>query len=178
MQHVQEQVLARSLLISGAGKASNLIDKFISWLLAGAGAALALMIGALPDIQRYIPVTKIKSAAVIFLVAAVITAVEKYLASLVVGAAETSALAAETGRQLATQGVPVDFEMVFKEMESAMFPPMRWFVRRSLNKVRRGDFVASGRNFARCAQIQGFLSVAIVGLIVWALGMIVCALGG
>lgn len=67
IRHLQEKVLAGNLLTSGAGKAARVIDSFVSWLLAGAGGALALMIGGLADVQRYVPVATITSAAVLFL---------------------------------------------------------------------------------------------------------------
>ena len=59
IEHLQEKVLAGSLLTSGAGKAASVIDTFVSWLLAGAGAALALLIGNLSDIAQYLPVSTI-----------------------------------------------------------------------------------------------------------------------
>jgi hypothetical protein len=104
--------------------------------------------------------------------------VEKYLASLVIGAAETSALAAEAGRRLAIEEIPIDFNIVFKELEAATLRPMRWFIGRSFAKVQSGDFAASGRNFFRCVQLQGILALIVAVLILWALGMIVYALSG
>jgi hypothetical protein len=176
--YLQEKVLAGSLLTSGAGKAASVIDSFVSWLLAGAGGALALLIGSLDDLAKYVPLANVKSAAILFLVAACLTVVEKYLTSIIVGAAETSAHAAEVGRRLADDEIEIDFTVVFRELEAATLPPMRWFVGRSFAKAQRGDFAASGRNFARCAQIQGVLALAVAVLVLSALGLVVCALGG
>jgi hypothetical protein len=111
-------------------------------------------------------------------VAAALTVTEKYLASVIVGAAETGARAAEVGRQLADDEIEIDFSVVFRELEAATLPPMRWFVGRSFSKVKTGDFAASGRNFARCAQIQGLLVLFVAALVLWALWVIVCGLDG
>jgi hypothetical protein len=176
--YLQEKVLAGSLLTSGAGKAASVIDTFVSWLLAGTGGALALLIGNLADVVKYVPLATLKSAACLFLFAACLTVVEKYLASVIVGAAESSAHAAEVGRRLADEEIKIDFNVVFREFEAATLPPMRWFVARSLAKARSGDFAASGRNFARCTQIQGVLALGVSILVLWAMGLVVSALGG
>lgn len=176
IQHLQEKILAGSLLTSGAGKAASTIDSFVSWLLAGAGGALALLIGNLADLTPHIPAATLNRAASLFLVAAFLTVVEKYLASVILGAAESSAHAAEAGRQLAEKEIELDFSIVLKEFEAATLPPMRWFVGRSFAKAQRGDFAASGRNFARCAQVQGLLAFTVAVLILRALWLVVAAL--
>jgi hypothetical protein len=178
IEHLQEKVLAGSLLTASAGKAAAVVDTFVSWLVAAAGAALALLIGSLSDIAPYLPVKTVKCAAVLFLIAAGLTVVEKYLASIVVGAAEAAAHAAEIGRRMADEDVELDFSIVLKEFETATLPPMRWLVGRSFAKVQSGDFAASGRNFARCAQVQGMLALVIAIIVLSALGLIVFGLGG
>lgn len=178
IQHLQEKVLAGNLLTSGAGKAAVVIDRFVSWLLAAFGAALALLVGNLADLVSYMPVSTLQHASALFLIAAGLTVIEKYLASMLIGAAETYAHAVEVGKRLADDEIEIDFSIVFRELETATLLPMRWFVGRSLAKVKDGDFAASGRNFARCAQIQGLLALAVAGLVLWAIGLIVSGLGG
>lgn len=142
------------------------------------GATLRqLLNGNLADVAPYLSVGTVKCAAVLFLLATGLTVVEKYLASIIVGAAETAAHAAEIGRRLADDEIDIDFSVVFREFEAATLPPMRWFVGRSISKVEKGDFAASGRNFVRCAQVQGLLALIIAVLILWALGLVVCGLG-
>lgn len=178
MEHLQEKVLAGSLLTAGAGVAARVIDSFVSWLVAGAGAALALIIGNLSELEPYLSIAVIKSVATILLAAVILTVAEKYLASLVVGAAESSARAAEVGRQAAENGLDLEFEVVFEELEAATLPPMRWLVGRSVGKVKGGDFATSGKNFARCAQWQGLIALAVALLVVLAIGLVACGLGG
>jgi hypothetical protein len=176
--HLQEKVLAGNLLTAAAGKAASVIDRFVSWLVAGAGGALALLIGSLGDLPSYLPVSTLKRAATLYLVAAALTVVEKYLASLVVGAAEIAAHAGAAGRKLAEEEIEVDFSLVVREFEAATLPPMRWFITRRFGKAQRGDFASSGRNFARLAQIQGLLALVIAVLVLSMFGLVVSGLRG
>lgn len=178
IEHLQEKVVAGSLLTSGAGKAAAVVDSFVSWLLAGFGAALALLIGNISEVIKFVPLAAIKNASILFLVAAAFTIVEKFLASRVIGAAEAASIAAEVGRRLADDDVEVDFSVVFGELRKATLVPMRWLVARSIEKVEKGDFAASGRSFARQVQFQALLSFIVAGLVLWAMGLIVVGLGG
>lgn len=178
VEHLQEKVLAGNLLTAGAGKAAAVIDSFVSWLLAGFGAALALLVGNIAEIIRYLPLTTIKRASFLFMVSAALAIVEKYLASRVIGAAETAAIAAEAGKRIADDKVTIDFAIVFGELRKATFTPMRWLVDRGLDRVEKGDLAASGRSFARQVQLQALLSLVVAGLVLWAIGLIVFGLRG
>lgn len=175
--HVQEKVLASSLMTMAAGKSSAVIDSFVSWLIAGAGGAIALVIGNLSGIGPHLDASLVSCASVIYLVAAGLTVVEKFLASVVMGAAESASQAKDSVRDLPPDG-HLDMEVVFREFERATFRPMRWFMSKSFAKVRSGDFTASARNFARFAQIQAVLALIATALVFWALGLIVFGLSG
>ncbi|MFC5571579.1 hypothetical protein ACFPN1_16105 [Lysobacter yangpyeongensis] len=174
---LQEKVLASGLMTMAAGKSSAVIDSFVSWLIAGAGGAIALVIGNLPGIGQHLDVAVVSCASIIYLIAAGLTVVEKFLAAVVMGAAESASQAKDFIRDLPPDG-NLDMEVVFREFESATFRPMRWFMSKSFAKVRSGDFTASAKNFARCAQIQAFLALAATGLVFWALGLIISGLDG
>lgn len=171
--HLQEKVLAGNLLTAGAAKASAALDSFASWLLGGFGAALALVLSSDAALGKYVLEEDLRCAGVLFLWAATLTIVEKYLAAVISGAAETASLAAEAGRRLADDGVEVDFLVVFQELQSAVVWPARWFVVRSHEKALRGDFASSGKNFLRCAQAQGLLVLTSAVLLLIAIGVLV-----
>ena len=107
IKHLQEQVFANSLLTVGAGKSSAVLDSFVSWLLGGFGAALALVLSNLDSIAPFVPIEAIKSSATIFMVAVVVGVVEKYLAAIVTGGAESAAAGREIGEK------PADLETRF-----------------------------------------------------------------
>ncbi|HEX5759324.1 MAG TPA: hypothetical protein VF121_09030 [Thermoanaerobaculia bacterium] len=178
IEHLQEKVFAGNLLAAGAGQAAKVIDSFVSWLVAGAGGAVVFLVANLGDLAPYVSVESVRRAGILFVVAASLTVIEKYLASLVSGATETYARAGSLGRQLAADEVEVDFSVVLREVEAATLPPMRWFVSRSFAKVRKGDLAAAARNYARCAQIQGLLALLVVVLVLVAAGIIVNGVGG
>lgn len=166
IKHLQAQVFANSLLTVGAGKSSAVLDSFVSWLLGGFGAALALILSNLDSIVPFVPIEAIKRSAAIFMVAVVVGVVEKYLAAVVTGGAESSAAGREIGEKAAD--LELDLSVVFQLSERAALPPMRWFLRSFLRKAAEGDLTVSGRLFTRLSNIQTFVVLAETFLILWA----------
>ncbi len=165
-EDVHEKVLASALLSEAAGKCSASLDSFSSWLLGGFAAALVFLISNVGSLQAHLPVIALRAAGRLFLIAVVLGLVEKYIATVLRGAAEASAAGREIGEKFAE--FDLDFKIVFGELEKAMFPPLKWFVRRSLAKAQSGDFAASARSFVKWAQIQGFVVVVQAAVLLWA----------
>lgn len=176
IEHLHDKVFANSLLTLGAGKSSAALDNFSGWLLAGFGAVLALLLSNLDSVAPYLPISTVRLAAFIFIIAAAFGVAEKYLAALLSGAVEASLVSSELGEKMADRDIDLDFAFIFAETERASFPPARWIVRRMLRKVREGDLVASGRFFSRCSQVQGVLVLCEAILIILATCLIVSGL--
>jgi len=176
--HLQEKVLAGRLLTAGASKTSAALDSFASWLLGGFAAAFALILSSDSTIGRYIFEEDLKFAGSIFLWAAGITIIEKYLSAIIRGAAEVAAQAEDAVLKLAADGVELNFAIVFQEVQSAVVRPARWIVARSQAKLIGGDFAVSGRNLFRCAQAQGLLVLVSAALLLAALSILLRGLGG
>ena len=155
IKNLQEKVFANSLLMVGAGKSSAVLDTFASWLLGGFGAALALVLSNLDSVAVFLPVQSVKFSAAIFVVAAVVGVVEKYLAAVVSGAAEAAAAGREIGEKAAE--LDLDLSAVFQLSENAALPFMRLPLRWLLQKTAAGDLTASGRFFVRCSNVQAIL---------------------
>src|SRR5690606_19600546 len=113
-EHVQERVLASGLMTMAAGKSSAVIDSFVSWLIAGAGGAIALVIGNLSAIGPRLDASLVACASVIYLVAAGLTVIEKFLAAIVMGAAASASQAKDFVRDLPPDG-SLEMEVVFRE---------------------------------------------------------------
>lgn len=176
--HLQEKILAGHLLTNAADRAAAVIDAFVNWLLVGAGGLLGLIISNLDDLVQYVPAASVKSAATWFLVATGLAIFEKYLFSLLSGAAETQPAAVELVQRRADKKVELDFSVVFREIEVATLWPMRWFVRWSFAKTQKGDFPVAARFYFRCAQTQGFLALLILACVLVVLYWIVSGLIG
>ena len=177
-EHIHERVLASTLMTMTAGKTASVIDSFLSWFVAGAGAAIALLAGNLSGLSPYISVQSVKCAATLFLVAAVITVVEKFLAAIVIGAAESANHAGEIAERMLKNDIELDMRVVFREFELATFPPLRWLIKRSFAKTEAGNFTGPSRKLAKCAQIQVYLALVATAFITWAMIVVVRGLGG
>jgi hypothetical protein len=176
IEHLQEKVFLNSPLVAGAGKGSAAIDHFASWLLAGFGAALALLLSNLDSLATSLPLGCLRSAAIIFIVAATFGVVEKFLAVIISGAVEASGVGASIGEKAAEREVELDLAYVFSEAKAASYPPMRWLLAGMLNKAQRGDLAAPGRFFTHCTQAQSVLALIETFLILFAAATIIRSL--
>ena len=175
--HVQAKILVGATMVSASGKSSAVLDAFASWLLAGCSAVIALLLSNLDSISSYIAVADIKLAAFWLIAASCIVAIQKYISSIIGSTAEASAAARELVKPLLEQGIEVDLDLIFTEMQKAVFQPGRWFAARSLAKFKRGDYASVGRTCAKWAQIQGLLVIISAGFMLWAMAIVARALG-
>ena len=96
---------------------------------------------------------------------------------MVSGAVEAFSASSDLGEKMADRDIDLDFAYIFAESEKASFPLARWFLRRLLRKTAQGDLVATGKFYARCAQVQGALVLVESILILVAAYAIVESLG-
>jgi hypothetical protein len=173
---IQAKILAGRLLTLGARHSSEALDQFSSWLLGGFGAASALLIVNVENVSKHLAIGSLRSAVWLFLIMLLLGAFSKLLASILRAAGGAAAESESMGRDLADDEVEVNFKTVFRETEKATLPPMRMLVASSLRKVEGGDFAASGRLYAKLAQIQSFIVFVEVVLAAAAALVLACGL--
>ena len=168
--HLGEQLLAARLLLESGAKMSRALDAFAGWLLAGSVAFLAFLLAhqlARLDV-RSVP-------GWFFVIAALLTVVQKYLALLVFAFAEgyrTSREAAEAHlAAVRADGRPIEFDVeAFNAcLLAALFPLQRRLARPFFDKAARGDLVAGARFAFKAGQIQGLIVLIAALLILCAL---------
>jgi hypothetical protein len=149
IQNPIEKFLTSALLFESAGKACAILDSFSGWLLGGFAAAITLLITQLASLTKYIPLSTIRCCLILFLVSVIVALIQKYISLIILAGSQSAAF----GREMITKAPfnQPDFnpEVIFTESERAIFPPMRWFVRRSFAKVRQGELTACAINFVR-----------------------------
>lgn len=148
--------VARQLLYLSSAKSSAVVDSFLSWLLAGTGAALGLVVSNLSDLDSYISKPSVACAALLFLAAAFPAVLQKYISSVVVGSGEAVEKAAELAEKASVTYNDLDFSIIQSEMQKSTLPTTRllkWLAR----KVFKDPELA--RNIARVAQIQWLLAI-------------------
>lgn len=148
--------VARQLLYLTSAKSSAVVDSFLSWLLAGTGAAIALVVSNLSNLQSYISSASVRFAALLFLVAAFLAVLQKYISSVVVGCGEAAERATELGEKASLTYDEIDFSIVKAELERSTLPTTR-FLKWASRKIFRDPELA--RNIARVTQIQWLLAI-------------------
>ena len=181
-ENIQERVIAAAALCDALGKASNKIDAFASWLLAGFGGAMALLISS-HDALAWVTADTARAELKLFGWALVVTVAQKYLAIIVTcgaeGAASGRALVREHLKEQRDQGQEETFNVkaFADEFRKAAFWPASRFVASMNAKALAGDVGAASRLFFRCMQIQAMLLVVEIVLFLFAVRETVRAIG-
>jgi hypothetical protein len=177
----QSSAIAMAVLADMANKLSSKFDAFATWLLAGFGGAVALMLTS-PDAIGLVSRYAIRTDLKLFGAAVVITVIEKYIAIVVIAGSEAALAARATVleyiklRREANQPMSLDARLVTAEIIRPIFRPFRWLAERSAKKIAAGDNGAGMRRLVRLSQVQGLLLLIEIVLFLIALGTIIRAL--
>ena len=167
----QESILAGRLMMLMAGKVTEGLSKFASWLVGSFTAVLAFLLANLDTVSKFMPATTLGFAGKLLVGALAIHVIQRYLALLVAG----SVASAKEAESLAfPEGL--NMNSVMRQIESSTFWPARILVRNNFAKLQNGDFAAPGRMMATLTQIQGLLVVSQLVLVLYAGYTIVGAL--
>jgi hypothetical protein len=178
---VQSVALAGAVMAHLAGNLSAKFDTFATWLLAGFGAAVVLLLTS-HEISVLVPAASIRYGAKLFLAAVCVTVVEKYLSIIVAGGSEGADFARSTLedhlKKRREQGLPLNLNMqtFIGEFLRPLFKPAVWLASFALRKIAAGDFNAGARQLVVMSQTQGALLLAEVGLFIAAIWRIVATL--
>jgi hypothetical protein len=178
---------AQAILLSGvamahlAGSLSAKFDTFATWLLAGFGGAVALLLTS-HEVNALIAPSVVRYGAKLFLAAVCVTVVEKYISIIVAGGSEGAEFSRtafeEHFKARREQNLPLNFNMqkFIAEFLRPIFKPALWLNSSALRKVAAGDQNAANRQLVIMSQIQGALLLLEIGLFVAAVWGIVEAL--
>jgi hypothetical protein len=176
----QSSTLAMTVMAEMANKISTKIDAFATWLLAGFGGAVALMLTS-HDAIGLVSRNAIRTDLKLFGAAVVVTVVEKYIAIIAIAGSEavlaTRALILEHIKLRRESDLPpsLDAELIKAQIVRAIFRPFRWIPERDAKRVKAGDSMAGIRRLVRLSQVQGLLLLVEILLFLFALGTIIRA---
>jgi hypothetical protein len=177
----QSRAIAAILVADISAKVSGRLDTFATWLLAGFGGAVALLLTS-HEVGTLVPPHTVRVCAILFGLAVIVTVAGKFIAIIVSGASEAAAFARtlilehmKLKREL-EQSESLDIKVIAEEIMRPMFRPARWIASRQIQKSLSGDHTAGARPLMRYGQIQGLLVLTEIGLFLAALWQIVANL--
>ncbi|MDC8012930.1 hypothetical protein [Tahibacter soli] len=154
---------------------------FAGWLVAGAGAAIGVIVANIDKLEKYVLVSGIKTSAYIYLGALALHGIQRYLSmfTTVVAALDVDKALAES--EVEGDGSPSDLSMsyqarVMQRLDSALFWPARWYSRRKLRNPNAQNGNALADKSFRRAQIEAALMTAQVPIVLLALFWLVQAI--
>jgi hypothetical protein len=174
--HVDEQLITSSVLMDAATRMSKMLDIFAGWLLAGLGVFQGFLLA-----HQVVAAAAARKSGWIFVAVVFVTVAQKYLAIIVAAAAEGSKIGRQaiedhlTRRRVHGGSWDLDPVIIANYLSAALFPIQRWLTSSLMDKALKGDLVAGPRAIFKLGQIQGYVVVIEVLLILWTVGVIVCA---
>lgn len=166
--------LAGQVMAAGAESASHMVDTFSSWMLGGFGAVMALLLANIPKLSPVIPIATFRRAGEIYIVAAALGVIEKFLALWIGGMSKAEAVGADLGKDID----PANFDMALylETVKKGFYWPGRWLVNRFIAAFARGDIAYASRVALKATQWQGLIAVIEAGLVTISAAVIVSAL--
>jgi hypothetical protein len=155
-----EQKLARLMLETTARSVSASLTEYQKWLVAGIAAAIGLLLPKLHELARLIG-----DGRTVWVIALLCLAITMAVFSLLLAAQVAAGTTTATELQKALEAMlqtsvdAVDIEVVFTEARRGLWWPALWGFDYGRRATERGDHVASGRLVARLSQIQAYLVI-------------------
>lgn len=164
-----ESAITARILFGVAGKASALMDSLSNWLLVGFAATATFLIEHFDAVPGGISKATLASAlhALLWLVA--ISLVQKILALPVAGAVAGSTTAGEITEKAVREHASLDVGRILSDYRSAMIWPFSAFVSRAIRKANAGDILSPAKTMTRISQVQAYLIVIEIGIVLWQL---------
>jgi hypothetical protein len=163
-----EQAIAVQILIQTAGRLSRAIDSFVGWVLAGTGAFLGFLVS-----REIVTLTRHPPMRALYL-GVILMVVQKYLAMLVLMAAEGGTIGrqavVEHGELLRSRGKTFEMNVpaFLRYFLNGLWRPQRWLVYKfAVKPMLAGDLVAGARLIFGIAQVQTFIALGTVFLLLW-----------
>lgn len=168
-----EAAYVGKILMAMASGISGEQTRFSSWMVAGFGVGLGLLVANIASVAPFIPPSVISYAVKIFLISVIVNVLQRYLGSIIAGSIATG----KEVESIQSNG-PVNLNYVCTEIERVTLWPTVLIVRWSNRKVRSGDLAFSGRLNARLAQISAWLVLIQMVVLVFAILVIANGIKG
>jgi hypothetical protein len=154
---ITEQAAAQKTLVIVARHVGNALPPFSTWLMAGSGAALSLVVANIDTVSKFIAITHIRFGLILFLLSLSFAVVATYISTIVKTSVAAQAEGEALGKEIAETSTQFNLTQYIAEYERGLLPPMRWLARTTMDKAMKGDIVAGARMIAKLSQIQALL---------------------
>ena len=156
-QPLDARAAAQQSLLAATRRVSEGLPAFSTWLLAGLGAALSLVVANIDKVSKFIEITHIRFGLIVFLISLGVAVLSTYLSTIVKVVLGSLEDGEALGKRLAASPDPIDIDLFIAKFERGLLPPIRWFAHSSMNKAKSGDVVAGARMIAKLSQVQALL---------------------
>lgn len=173
-KNINEGIMLGKMLSLMAIAVNTSLEKFSSWMLAGFGAAFALILTNIESVSKFVDIGCLKTGITLYLVALAAGVIQRWLGASINSGTMFSNEQEQLGAD-APEGI--NFENILSEVENVSFYPQKWLIRWQFNKLRAGDFAVAGKMLAKMAQIQGFLVLLQGALVISSIVVVLNGLG-
>jgi hypothetical protein len=150
-----ESDLAKQALISNTRAVIKSMPGLSAWVLGGFGIGLGLFLAHIDVVSKFIYVTHVRFALVVFLFSVAAAVMANFLSTVIRSSlAVTDDLDAYVKEH---QPSGLNLELFLTEYRRGLFPHVAWMTDKAMQKARAGDKLFGARLVAKMSQIQGLL---------------------
>ncbi len=162
-----EKRVANEALVGAAASASQLVNAFSMWLLAGFGAAAGLLINTLDSETPPLPAGVVRFSVFLFIASLAAATIQRFLAMLVASLAAGNDVGLNAFSRTGVDPKNLDAAVFLDAMKEKVWWPMSWAFKLSERRLTEGDFTFPGRVATATTLIQGcfmLLQVIVLGV--------------
>jgi hypothetical protein len=152
-----EKIAAQKTLVLVTRHVGDALPPFCTWLMAGSGAALSLVVANIETVSKFIEVPHIRFALVVFLISLVFAVLATYISTMVKASIAAQTESEALGKEIAETSKQFSVLLYMAEYERGLLPPIRWIAHSAMKKAMLGDITAGARMIAKLSQIQALL---------------------
>jgi hypothetical protein len=149
INHPVEQALVARTLTIGAKHASESVERYTHWMLAGFGAGFVYLVG-----QTAFKIPDLRSIALLFAAALLVSLVQRYIAMIV----ETGVGTAQEIEKLHEAGIQFDIARFLILYIDSTPVISRFAAAWPAEKMLKGDMTAAARGLFYCVMVQSSLA--------------------
>lgn len=171
-ENLRARAFANTNMTVASGEVAISLDLFATWALIAQAGFLTLLLTSASDSESVIPISDLKASGYVFLSAAAICLVQKYLS------AGLSAMSKGVIRSLevAEKFDPFDRGELFRLMKDEYPRPGRYLVSKAIRKMEDGDLTYIGRMTVRIGFVHSLLMILEAILLAVSFGIVIGAL--
>lgn len=138
-------LLAMKLMIGSAKHASTTLESLSSWMLAGFGAVLGLILSQLQGLSTILDIGHVRVAGLAYIISVIPAFFAKVLGAMLTAAGNGAKDGEEFGAKIDQSGGTIDSQELYRLLSEDTRWPLSWINRKAMQLALANDIAGLGR---------------------------------